>query len=119
MAHVGGVGKHQAELPGKYLPCSLLPWGPGRHPGLPDASWGLVLPASWMQPVSDVTSPQLARDRNPLLGLVLAAIWENSRQEGKGEGDKQINALCSPPPAPSVCASYPAARSSTALPALS
>lgn len=25
------MGKHQAELSQKYLPCSLLPWGPGRH----------------------------------------------------------------------------------------
>lgn len=33
-------------------------------------------------------------------GLVLAATWENSKQEGKGERDKQINALCSRPPAP-------------------
>lgn len=124
MMHNGGVGKHQAELLEKYLSCSLLPWGPGRHPGLHDASWGLVLSASRMQPLSDRTSPSWLETGALLLqamshrSLSWLAFGKTAGRKGKG---KEANNKCSllSSSCPSIGASYPAARSTTALPALS
>lgn len=103
MAQGGGVDKHQAELLEKYLPCSLLPWGPGRHPGLCDASWELVLPASRMQPVSDVTCPSWLKAGAlfccrlcPYPGCHLGTQQAGSEREKR----QTVNVPCSPPPAP-------------------
>lgn len=102
MVHKGGVGKHQAELLEKYLSCSLLPWGPGRHPGLRDASWGLVLSASRMQPVSGIPSSSWLETEAPFCcRLCLTGPcpgWHLGKQQAGREREKRrtINAFCSP-----------------------
>lgn len=122
MEHGGGVSKHQAELLEKYLPCSLLPWGPGRHPGLCDASWGPVLSASQMQPVSDVTSPSWLKIgasfycRLSHRSLSQLPFRNTAGRKGKG---KEANSKCPLlSSCPSICALLETG-STTALQALS
>lgn len=79
---------------------------PGRHLGLCDSSWGLVLSASGVQPVSDVTSPSWLGTGTPfccrlcLTGPSSGCHLGKQQAGREGERGKQINALCSPPPAP-------------------
>lgn len=125
MVHRCGVGKHQAELLQKYLPCSLC--CPGAQGDIlasvmPAGDWGFQphgCSQCQMSPLPAASGQEPPSAAGCVSGpLSWLAFGNTAGGKGKAkEANKKRPLLSSS--CPSRRASYPAARSTTAPPALS